>query len=179
MRTASVVAGLFLGVSLALSGCASGPAAPSPRIKSWTEPTTPPVPTGEATPTLAPGSGVALAKRKALAKKVKLIGAGYAADDDYIIVKFFAPPELAALWQPGQLSVIDEATGTRYDRIPFMPTVGFLIGKPPTDGQVGYVMLSNGPTRLKPGSKVTVVLDQFVARHVIVSEDTTYTSPTP
>ena len=107
--------------------------------------------------------------RRQLEKQVQLINVAFAADGGYLIVNFKAPPRLAVLWQPGELHVVDQATGAKYDNIPFMPKIGRLIGRPVQDGQPGYVMLENRPP-LKPGAKVTVVLDAFTKTDVIVEE---------
>jgi hypothetical protein len=51
-----------------------------------------------------------------------------------------------------------------------MPRIGPLFGKPKREGQAGYVMLINGPTPLKGGERVTVVLGNYTQEHVVVDQ---------
>ncbi len=99
---------------------------------------------------------------------VSVTGVSYAADGGYILVGFFAPPHIAQQWWQGNVSVIDEATGTVYDEIPVLPSVGPLIGRPVEQGQAGYVMLVNIHPGLPPGSLVTVVLDEYRFEHLTI-----------
>jgi hypothetical protein len=83
-----------------------------------------------------------------------------------ILVQFKAPPSLARKWQQGSVYVVDEATGNVYSEIPVAPVIGPLFARPKEAGQVGYVMFSNAPTALQPGTRVTVVLGDFKQEHV-------------
>jgi hypothetical protein len=100
-------------------------------------------------------------------KRVELVGVGIGADDKYISVQFKAPPRLARKWQPGMLYVVDERTDLVYDKVPNVPILGSLLGRPMKEGQIGYVMLVNSPP-LQSGDEVTVVLGEFKQQHVVV-----------
>ena len=108
-------------------------------------------------------------ERAEFERRVELVSVGFAAEGAYLMVNFKAPPRLAMLWQPGQLYVVDQATGVKYEDIPLMPKIGRLIGRPAEEGQAGYVMLENRPI-LKPGAKVTVVLGGFRQTGVTVQD---------
>jgi hypothetical protein len=102
---------------------------------------------------------------------VELLGVGFAADGDFIMVSFRALPEVARNWQSGMVYLVDEATGAVYNEIPVMPIVGPLFGRPVQRGQEGYVMFVNAARGLKPGSVVTVVLGEFKQEHITVEGD--------
>jgi hypothetical protein len=93
---------------------------------------------------------------------------GYAVEGALIDIQFRAPKEVSEGWWQGTVYVIDEATGESYREIPVVPKVGPLMSKPVTAGQVGYIMLVNGPVPLVPGSVVTVVLGEYRFEHVPV-----------
>jgi hypothetical protein len=114
-----------------------------------------------------PGGPLPSDLRNRLEADVELLGVSYAADGAYLMVGFLASPRLAILWQPGELYIVDETTGTKYSQIPFMPKIGRLIGRPAQEGQPGYVMLQNVPP-ISPGTKVTVVLGGFRQKRVSV-----------
>lgn len=99
---------------------------------------------------------------------VQVTSVGFAAEGGMIIVRFLAPPEEAAKWWQGSVSVTDEDNGAVYNEIPVMPRIGPLIGRPKVAGQPGYVMLVNAPPYLLPGTIVTVVLGVHVFEHVPV-----------
>ena len=75
--------------------------------------------------------------------RVELLRVDFAAEGKYIYVEFRAPPRVARQWRQGNVSVIDEATGTIYNGIPVAPIIGPLIAQPVHEGQIGYVMLTN------------------------------------
>ena len=100
---------------------------------------------------------------------VALVSVGFAADGAYVIVQFLAPPRAAREWSQGNVQVVDETTGSVYAQIPVMPTLGPLIAHPARAGQIGYVMLENGPVALRAGAVVTVVLGDFRWEHVPVA----------
>jgi hypothetical protein len=131
------------------------PAAPSPGSNSTSD-----------LPTAA-----APAATQAVTPSVELLGVGFAADTGFIMVQFKADPRAARRWMQGTVYVVDESSGTIYNEIPVMPTVGPLFGRPKEPGQVGYVMLVNAPPGIRPGSSVTVVLGDFKQEHVTVSGD--------
>ena len=148
---------------------ASATAAPVtvPRAAGATRVSTPPgVTNPAATAPLTPISTVA---GRASLSQVELLGVSFAGDANYIYVPFRAPPRVARQWRQGNVSVIDEATGTIYDGVPVAPLIGPLIAHPIRDGQIGYVMLVNTPPGIRPGSIVTVVLGDFKQEHVTVS----------
>jgi hypothetical protein len=124
----------------------ASPAAPAAQNRAT------PAPTGEMTTT----------------GTIEIVRVGFAAEGGFIDVQFIAPPEVAEKWWQGSVYVIDEATGTKYEEIPVMPTLGALIGKPQRAGQAGYVMLVNAPVPLRPGAMVTVVLGDFKQEHVLI-----------
>jgi hypothetical protein len=97
---------------------------------------------------------------------VELLGVEIGGESGLILVQFKAPPSLARKWQQGSVYIVDEATGSVYNEIPVAPVVGPLFGRPKVVGQVGYVMFSNAPTALQPGSRVTVVLGDFKQEHI-------------
>jgi len=132
----------------------SSPAAPAPI--STQAPSTPGRP---ATPAGTPSPGPLA---------VTVLSVGFAADGAMIIVRFMAPPDVAAKWWPGNVSVVDEAGGTVYNEIPVMPKIGPLIGRPKIQGQSGYVMLVNPPPGLRTGALVTVALGTYRFEHVPV-----------
>jgi hypothetical protein len=99
---------------------------------------------------------------------VEVTRVGFAGEGGMIQVQFHAPPEIAAKWWQGSVSVTEEVTGMTYDEIPVMPRIGPLIGRPKRPGQLGYVMLMHAPPALKPGSKVTVVLGEYEFKHIAV-----------
>ena len=99
---------------------------------------------------------------------VEFLGIDFAADGAYLIISYKAPPEVATHFWQGSVYVIDEQTGQLYKDIPVMPKIGPLIGKPVTDGQMGYVMLVNYNSGVKPGSVVSVVIGQYKRVHKVV-----------
>jgi len=99
---------------------------------------------------------------------VEVTRVGFAAAGGMIQVQFHAPPDVAAKWWQGSVSVTDEATGAVYNEIPVMPRIGPLIGRPKQPGQLGYVMLMHTPPGLKPGSQVTVLLGKYEFKHISV-----------
>jgi hypothetical protein len=99
---------------------------------------------------------------------VRVLDVSFAAEGAMIMVRFMAPPHEAEKWWPGNVSVVDEASGTVYNEIPVMPTIGPLIGRPKIEGQPGYVMLVNPPPGLRTGALVTVVLGAYRFEHVPV-----------
>ncbi len=111
------------------------------------------------------------AVEKADLSRIELLGVSFAAEGNYIYVPFKAPPSVARQWRQGNVSVIDEATGTVYDGIPVQPLIGPLIAHPIHDGQIGYVMFVNTDSGIHNGSVVTVVLGDFKQEHVIVQGD--------
>ncbi len=99
----------------------------------------------------------------------RLLGVTFAADSGMVIVYYAASPALARTWQPGNVSVTDEATGFKYNEVPVMPVIGPLIAHPVQEGQQGYVMFVNPPGNLlKSGARVTVILGEFKQEHVVV-----------
>lgn len=102
--------------------------------------------------------------------RIELLDVGFAADGDFILVRFHATRKAADDLWPGRLSVTDEASGVTYAEVPLMPTVGLLIGRPRSFGPPGYVMFTNAPTRLAPGSLVTVRLGKLNQEHVRVAD---------
>lgn len=173
-RTALLLVTL-VSVSL-FAGC-GGESRPPTSIRRWQEPTDTAGPSAAVTQTdSAAARSLSDDERLRLERRVQLDGVGYAADGAYIMVKFKAPPELAVFWQPSEMYLIDERTGVRYDRVPLMPKIGFLIARPVKEGQPGYVMLENTP-RLAPGSPVTVRLGGFEQEHV--STETSGSAPAP
>jgi hypothetical protein len=163
-------------LSLLATGCAAEK--PPAAIRSWQEPTqtaaeVASTPVSAETTDLPRGRG-----KKTLEARVRVLSVGYGAEGGYLTVNFTAPPRLAMLWQPSALYIVDEATGVKYDRIPLMPKIGFLIGRPAVEGQLGYVMLENKPY-VRPGSRVTVHLGGVIKKHVLTqtSQNTTPTAP--
>jgi hypothetical protein len=119
----------------------------------------------------APATPVIVTSTPAITSGVELLGVGFAADTGFIMVEFKADPWEARRWMQGTVYVVDESSGTIYNEIPVMPTVGPLLGRPKEPGQVGYVMLVNMQPGIRPGSIVTVVLGDFKQEHVTVSGD--------
>jgi len=101
-------------------------------------------------------------------KTVELVGVGMSAEGLMITVQFKTEPNIARRWRQGNVYVVDEATGRRYDQIPVMPVIGPLFGHPVRPDQIGYVMFNNVAPGLKTGDKVTVVLGGFKEEHVAV-----------
>lgn len=171
-----VLVGLLLGLA---TGCAAREEAPA-SIQAWQEPTqTSAAPSADPATVSAEATGaMGQVERTALEKRVSVLSVGYAAEGGYLVVNLTAPPRLAMLWQPSEFSITDESTGAVYDNVPLMPKVGFLIGRPATEGQIGYVMLENKPY-LKPGSRVTVRVGGVVKEHMLTqtSQETTVTAP--
>ena len=99
---------------------------------------------------------------------VKVLSVGFAAEGAMIMIRFLAPPSEADKWWPGNVSVVDEASGTVYNEIPVMPNIGPLIARPKVEGQQGYVMLVNPPPGLQTGALVTVVLGAHRFEHLPV-----------
>src|SRR5512135_2456688 len=137
-----------------------------PHAEATRRPTPPGVTNPAAAAPLTPISTVA---GKASLSQVELLGVSFAGDANYIYVPFRAPPSVARQWRQGNVSVIDEATGTIYDGVPVAPLIGPLIAHPIRDGQIGYVMLVNTNGGIHAGSIVTVVLGDFRQEHVIVA----------
>ena len=102
------------------------------------------------------------------ADEVELLGVGFGAEGNLIVVSFRTSPAVAQEFWPGVLSVVDEATGTVYNEVAVMPIIGPLIARPKEPGQAGYVMFANPPPGLPPGALVTVVLSHFRQEHVVV-----------
>lgn len=99
---------------------------------------------------------------------VEMLGVGIGAEGNFIEVYFLAPPHVAGTWYQGNVSVIDDNTGTVYNEVPVIPVVGPLFGKPVEAGQMGYVMFVNAPIPLQSGSFVTVTLGEYIFEHVQV-----------
>lgn len=180
-RALAAAAGVALLATalVGVSGCAAEKT-PSTTIRAFKEPTDT---VGQLVEQPDDASAVATGAlsfkdRREFEKQVRVLGVGYAAEGAYLIANFIAPPRLAILWQPGELYLVDEATGAKYDEIPFMPKIGFLIARPAEEGQAGYVMLQNQPS-LRPGSEVTVVLGGFTQEHVKVEYTNAPAPPTP
>ena len=102
------------------------------------------------------------------ADDVELLGVGFGAEGNLIVVNYRASPAVAQEFWPGVLSVVDEATGTVYNEVAVMPVIGPLIARPREPGQAGYVMFANPPPGLRSGALVTVVLSHFRQEHVVV-----------
>lgn len=100
--------------------------------------------------------------------KVEIVAVTTAADGAYIMVEFRAPVRLVDTWYQGRVSVINESTAAVYAEIPSVGTIGPLIGRPRSNGQLGYVMLVNAPVPLSAGAMVTVVLGDFKQEHLII-----------
>jgi hypothetical protein len=133
------------------------PAVPGPGIR------TSPTPAAEAVPIVQ-----AEADPEVEDIPIQITSVGFAAEGGMIVVRFLAPPEEAAKWWQGSVSVTDEGNGEIYDEVPVMPRIGPLIGRPKVAGQAGYVMLMNVPPYLQPGAQVTVVLGAHEFEHVPV-----------
>ena len=102
------------------------------------------------------------------ADEVELLGVGFGAEGNLIVVNYRTSPAVAQEFWPGVLSVVDEATGTVYNEVAVMPVIGPLIARPKELGQAGYVMFANPPPGLRSGALVTVVLRHFRQEHVVV-----------
>jgi hypothetical protein len=120
----------------------------------------------EAPPAATPTANNPEARPPGTENTVELLGVGFAAEGGFIIVNFKAPPSVVQDWWQGQVSVTDEASGTVYNEIPVLPVIGPLIGRPVEAGQIGYVMLTHNPPKLRVGSLVTVVLGEYKFEHV-------------
>ncbi len=163
------------GPAVAPSPAASAVAPATPRTVA-TEVTTPTAAAAmsqsQATPAFAPSSASTLAEKEgsdeAVEPGVQSLAVSIAGDGDFIRVQFLADPEEVQSWAPGNVSVIDEATGTSYSEIPVMGSVGILFARPQQPGQSGYIMFTNYRHGVKPGSVVTVVLGDTRREHVIV-----------
>jgi len=107
-------------------------------------------------------------KEETVPQTVEVLRVGFAGEGGMIHIQFRAPPEEAAKWWQGSVSVTDEASNTVYNEIPVMPKIGPLIGRPKREGQLGYVMLINTAPYLQPGAVVTVVLGNYTFEHVQV-----------
>jgi hypothetical protein len=101
--------------------------------------------------------------------RIELLDVGYAGEGGFIIVRFHATRKAADDLWPGRLSVTDEATGAIYAEVPLMPVVGLLVGRPRSFDQIGYVMFTNSPPGLPPGSLVTIKLGKLTQEHVRVA----------
>jgi hypothetical protein len=99
---------------------------------------------------------------------VELTGVSFGVDGDFISVQFRAQPQIARQWMQGNVYLVDEATGFKYNEIPVLPLIGPLIAHPREEGQPGYVMLVNPGRSLESGALVTVVLGDFKQEHVPV-----------
>jgi hypothetical protein len=132
-----------------------------------TPPLRPAEATGAAAATPSPAASIPVSETGAPAV-VKVTRVEIGRESGLIMVQFTAPPKVVAKWWQGSVSVTDEATGAVYNEVPVLPIVGPLIGRPVRAGQLGYVMLSNLPTPLKPGSVVTVILGEYKFEHQTV-----------
>jgi hypothetical protein len=97
---------------------------------------------------------------------VQVVDVTTAAEGAYLMVEFRAPVRIAASWMEGTVYVIDENSGTIYNGIPSVGSIGPLFDRPKTDGRMGYIMFSNTPVPLGPGAMVTVVLGNFKQVHM-------------
>jgi hypothetical protein len=173
LRAQTTAAALIRGAS----GPTSTPVQTSASVNVLPAPATPmpavtrlPAPASAVLP--SPSSTVAMTSAAEFgATEVELLGVGFAAEGNFIIVNYRADPRVAQSFWPGVLSVIDEATGAIYNEVPNMPVIGPLIGRPKEAGQLGYVMLVNTPPGLRAGALVTVVLGDFKQEHVTVTGD--------
>ena len=138
---------------------------PTPAILN-TRAQTKPTPAGERTEAVPVVQAEADPKAEEI--PIQITSVGFAAEGSMIVVRYLAPPEEAAKWWQGDVSVTDEGNGKVYDEIPVMPRIGPLIGRPKVAGQAGYVMLMNVPPHLQPGALVTVVLGAHEFEHVPV-----------
>jgi hypothetical protein len=125
---------------------------------------------GAASPTLSSATGLTDTE-EVETDAVQLVKVEVGAETGLILVQFRAPPAVARKWQQGNVYVVDEATGAKYNEIPVLPIVGPLFGRPIEAGQIGHVMFANaapGAAGLRQGSLVTVVLGAFKQEHVTV-----------
>ncbi len=99
---------------------------------------------------------------------VEVLGVGFAAEGQLLVVRFLAPPAEATGWQPGGVRLLDEATGTVYDEVATVPDLGPLLAQPRRAGQVGYVLLANRAPGIQAGQQVTVMLGPHRFEHVVV-----------
>jgi hypothetical protein len=97
---------------------------------------------------------------------VQVTGVGFAADGALLNIQFRAPAAVSERWWQGSAYLVDEATGATYREVPVMPKIGPLMSKPKIAGQIGYIMLVNGPAPLKAGALVTVVLGDYRFEHL-------------
>ena len=117
--------------------------------------------------TAAPSTQHAVTSAK-LEGGVEILRVGEGAEGALIAISYKIPPAAARSLRPGNVYVVDEATGTVYREVSVMPVVGPLISHPRTAGQIGSVMLVNAPTPLKKGSIVTVVLGNYKQEHMLM-----------
>jgi len=96
----------------------------------------------------------------------EILAVTQAADGTLVMVQFYAPPILARTLMQSNVFIKDEVTGTIYNDVPVMATLGPLISRPKKAGDPGYVMFNNPGKTLKPGSIVTVVLGDFKQEHI-------------
>jgi len=146
---------------------------PMPATPEQSRPTIPAASKEAVAPVLSPTAlpavqTVALTPTVAAGSKVELLGVGFAADGGFIIARFKAPPSVTREWTQSNVYVVDEATGTVYNEVPVMPTIGPLFERPRQEGKPGYVMLVNTDGSLTTGALVTVVLGDFRQEHVRV-----------
>jgi hypothetical protein len=144
------------------------PAPPTPLPATSPNPGVPIPPTARAGLPTATQVGATGAAATSEPEAVELLGVGLGDEAGLISVKFKAPPRVAHGWRPGNVFVVDEATGIKYDNVPVTPVIGPLITRPNQYGQIGYVMLYNTNSGLRSGSTVTVVLGDFRREHVVV-----------
>ena len=140
---------------LSLAGCKGTAAAHAPEITPWQAPK-------------VSTASILSAAAEPDPDGVQLIDVSTAEQGAMLIVNFKGPAKLVQNWNQGSIFLVEETTGTAYDQIPVSPVVGALFGKPKTDGQPGYVMLTNTNMGLKSGSTVTVVLGKYKRVHYIV-----------
>jgi hypothetical protein len=167
VRATSILLTAAIAVTICVSGCARAATPPPATITSWQEPTSTTAATTVAAAPVARGR-LTVAEQKRLLGQVQLIGVGRGAYQGYVVVSFRAPVRLAESWRTGELYVVDEKSGRKYDSIPIMPLIGQLFSKPKHDGQPGYVMLENTGGEIRAGAVVTVVLGGFRKTHVHV-----------
>lgn len=99
---------------------------------------------------------------------VQIVDVSTAANGQYLIVEFTAPVRVAETWQQGNVYVMDEFTGNKYNEVPVTGSIGPLFARPKEDGKLGYVMLVNLPIPLKAGALVTVVLGDYRQEHLTI-----------
>jgi len=101
-----------------------------------------------------------------ISQTVKLLGISFGANNNLLSVQFLAPVAIVQRWQQGNMYLLDESTGQKYEEIPVMPVIGALFARPTMDGQAGYVMFTNLPVPLQTGAVVTVVLGSYRWEHI-------------